>query len=72
MYIYFYILDVTTVYVCPSIDIAVGSPYEANSDNNSGTVYIFYGKGSEDGLISRFPDQVSLCFTYVRHMHSYK
>lgn len=38
-------------------DIAIGSPYEINGDN-SGAVYIYYGRSAEDGFISSSHDQV--------------
>ncbi len=45
---------------CCIPDIAVGSPYESNANSDdTGAVYIYYGKSSTDGLISMFPDQVS-------------
>lgn len=53
------VLVLCTVIVRP--DIAVGSPYEVSrdaSDNNTGAVYIYYGRGTQDGFISSSPDQV--------------
>ena len=41
-------------------DVVVGAPYENNTaeGKTSGTIYLYCGKGSEGGLISRSPDLV--------------
>ena len=52
----------------PTLDIAVGAPYEVNEDTNStGAVYIYYGRKNWTAFEQQMPSKVHVhtCTVYI-------